>query len=262
VGVFVRFSSPTAIFTVGDEGSHIRIKNAAVSGNNNLYTIETWINSTTVDKVPTGASQPRPARPTAYAQHRDQHSTTTPRPHGPAEPGPSLTAVHASSTDRAHRPAEPSWTDRRAQLDRARTETCHAQLNRPPSPARPSQHRDLPSPLGRPPSRPQCATSSTEPASTRTSTESTHDQLDRPPSHSTTTPGTQRGSQRPSRPRRPGRAPHAHTHDRPERRSAVRPRRSGRARPRTTIEVFAAQPNGWTRSWTTAGQPADTKKTA
>lgn len=48
VGSFVQFYSPYALFSVGDEGTHIRIRDASVVGNNKLYTIETVIDSHTV----------------------------------------------------------------------------------------------------------------------------------------------------------------------------------------------------------------------
>jgi len=49
VAGLVRFSSPTAQFGASDVGSHIRVTGAAVLGNNTLYTIETFINVTTVE---------------------------------------------------------------------------------------------------------------------------------------------------------------------------------------------------------------------
>lgn len=47
----VRFTSPTASFKVGDEGSHIRIRDAGIPGNNNLYTISAYVDANTVDFV-------------------------------------------------------------------------------------------------------------------------------------------------------------------------------------------------------------------
>ena len=49
VGLNVRFSSPTAVFTVGDEGTHIRVRDADTAGNNALYTIESFIDANTVE---------------------------------------------------------------------------------------------------------------------------------------------------------------------------------------------------------------------
>lgn len=48
VGPAVQFSDTTATFTAGDEGRLIRIQGAAVAGNNRLYTIQTYINATTL----------------------------------------------------------------------------------------------------------------------------------------------------------------------------------------------------------------------
>jgi hypothetical protein len=45
----VRFSSPTAVFKASDVGNHIRIREAAEPANNKLYTIDAFVNTTTVE---------------------------------------------------------------------------------------------------------------------------------------------------------------------------------------------------------------------
>ncbi len=51
-GSNVRFSSPTGAFLQSDCGVQVRIRDAAVSGNDKLYTIETFIDANTVEMRP------------------------------------------------------------------------------------------------------------------------------------------------------------------------------------------------------------------
>jgi hypothetical protein len=44
----VEFSATTAAFRAGDEGRLLRIQNAAISGNNRYYTIDTVVSATAV----------------------------------------------------------------------------------------------------------------------------------------------------------------------------------------------------------------------